>query len=180
MQAFVHVGDAQLQAQALTPLIQASVNSFSSSLPEGVEVTQSLGDELAVMVDPSKFDQVIMNLCLNARDAMADGGKIEIAAKLVKDVKLECGSCHERVEGDYVEVSVSDQGEGIKPEHIEQLFVPFFTTRDVGRGTGMGLSVVHGIMHEHGGHIVVESTYGEGSCFSLLFPVTDTGDDVDS
>ena len=172
MQTFGRVGEAQLQSHMLKPLLQESLKMLASALPESVDVQLKIEDGLCIKADSSGFNQVIKNLCLNARDAMEGQGRIEIKARKVKDIGLECDSCHEFVVGNFVKIVVSDQGCGIKSEDLEQIFVPFFTTKEVGRGTGMGLSIVHGLMHEHGGHIVVTSRPGEGSRFVLLFPMT--------
>ena len=82
-----------------------------------------------------------------------------------------CASCRKRFRGDFVELMVADSGPGIAPEVVERMFEPFFTTKDVGRGSGMGLATVHGIVHEHLGHIVVETAPGAGSRFRVLFPM---------
>jgi CheY-like chemotaxis protein len=81
-----------------------------------------------------------------------------------------CTSCRKAMTGDLVELSVADTGPGIPPEVMERMFEPFFTTKEVGQGSGMGLSTVHGIVHEHGGHVVVETAPGEGACFRVLLP----------
>ena len=90
-----------------------------------------------------------------------------------KNVTAECHSCHESFSGDYIKLAIGDTGSGINPEQLGRIFDPFYTTKDVGKGTGMGLSTVHGIMHNHGGHVVVESSPDTGSTFNLLFPVVD-------
>jgi CheY-like chemotaxis protein len=82
-----------------------------------------------------------------------------------------CASCRKRFRGEFVELAVADFGPGIAPKVLERMFEPFFTTKDVGRGSGMGLATVHGIVHEHGGHIIVESTLGAGSRFRVLLPI---------
>ncbi|MBD3610767.1 MAG: PAS domain-containing sensor histidine kinase, partial [Gammaproteobacteria bacterium] len=87
-----------------------------------------------------------------------------------------CTSCHSLINGDFIELSISDSGSGIPEPMLENLFEPFFTTKEVGKGTGMGLSIVHGIMHQHNGHILVESTADKGSTFRLLFPLEPLAD----
>jgi len=86
-------------------------------------------------------------------------------------VRAFCASCHEWLSDDFVELSVRDSGRGIDAETVQRVFDPFFSNKEVGQGTGLGLSVVHGIMHGCGGHILVDSDIGKGSSFRLLFPV---------
>jgi CheY-like chemotaxis protein len=87
--------------------------------------------------------------------------------------KVVCASCRKRVRGQFVELAVADSGPGIAPEVLERMFEPFFTTKDVGRGSGMGLATVHGIVHDHDGHILVESALGAGARFRVLLPMLD-------
>jgi CheY-like chemotaxis protein len=129
-----------------------------------------------VLLDPVQLEQVLMNLAINARDAMRSSGEIRIAARHARAMTAVCTSCRKNVEGDMVEVSVSDTGTGIPPDVQERMFEPFFTTKDIGKGSGMGLSTVHGIVHEHGGHVVVESTPGRGACFRVLLPALQSRD----
>ncbi|MCP4089310.1 MAG: response regulator, partial [Gammaproteobacteria bacterium] len=92
----------------------------------------------------------------------------------------ECTVCRKLVRGDWIELSVSDTGSGIRPDVLERIFDPFFTTKDVGKGTGMGLAVTHGIMHSHDGHIMVNTEVGVGSTFRLLFPaIIDTATETE-
>jgi CheY-like chemotaxis protein len=112
-----------------------------------------------------------MNLCINARDAMQGKGEMRVCMQVINAQALICTSCGQQVDGRFLQISVQDSGQGIKPELLAQIFDPFFTTKEVGKGTGMGLSVVHGIAHEHQGHVVVEERPGGGSSFNLLFPI---------
>ena len=121
-------------------------------------------------VDPVQAEQVLTNLVLNARDALGGPGRIEVG---VRDTHVEaavCAGCRAPVDGDYVELSVADDGPGIDPATAERIFEPFFTTKETGKGTGMGLAIVHGIVHEHGGHVVLESAKGRGARFRVLLP----------
>lgn len=111
-----------------------------------------------------------MNLCINARDAMGGVGILTVRLRVVKDLAAECLSCHQRIHGQWVELSISDTGTGIEADIMPRLFDPFFTTKEVGKGTGMGLAVIHGIMKRLGGHILVDTRMGKGSTFRLLFP----------
>jgi CheY-like chemotaxis protein len=122
-----------------------------------------------VLLDPVQLEQVLMNLCINARDAMQGAGTLHIALKQTTHRDSVCTSCHQPILGSYVELAVRDTGPGIAPEVMERMFEPFFSTKEVGKGSGMGLSTVHGIVHEHGGHIVVETRPGGGATFRVLF-----------
>jgi len=124
-----------------------------------------------VLVNQDQMYQMVMSLCINAREAMDGNGEIRLHLQHVRDVRASCTSCHEWLNDDYVELSVSDSGQGIDAETLQRVFDPFFSSKEVGRGTGLGLSVVHGIMHGCGGHILVDSEVGKGSNFRLLFPV---------
>ncbi|MFL5778279.1 MAG: ATP-binding protein [Chloroflexota bacterium] len=123
-----------------------------------------------IRADPGQLDQIIVNLVVNARDALQAGGSITIGT--AHEV-LDAGDRAARSEldpGAYVTLSVSDDGSGMNAETLEHLFEPFFTTKDVGKGTGLGLATIHGIVRQAGGHVRVESEQGHGSTFTLFFP----------
>jgi len=123
-----------------------------------------------VCMDRGRLEQVIVNLAVNARDAMHAGGKLVIeTGKTDISVRSPCGNL---APGQYVTLSVSDNGSGISPDHIERIFEPFFSTKAApGKGTGLGLSIVYSIVHQTGGHIAVESKPGQGTSFRILLPV---------
>jgi signal transduction histidine kinase len=119
-----------------------------------------------------QLDQILLNLTINARDAMAGIGRTDVAVRASSlRGKAVCASCRKRFRGEFAELSVADSGPGIAPHVLERMFEPFFTTKEVGRGSGMGLATVHGIVHEHDGHILVESARGAGSRFRILLPM---------
>ena len=128
-----------------------------------------------IRADRRQLEQVIMNLVVNARDAMPEGGDITVSTD---NVRLDSPSGVGRATlpaGDYVRVQVRDQGCGIAPDDLAKIFEPFFTTKRLGEGTGLGLSTAYGIVKQTGGYIFCDSTPGEGSCFSLFFPAHDRG-----
>ena len=128
---------------------------------------------LFIYANSVMMTQVLMNLYLNAKDAIENKyGIITIDSKVVSFNASDkiCSSCHQDIQGEYVEVSVEDNGCGINAEVIKHLFEPFFTTKEVGKGTGMGLSIVHGIVHKHSGHILIDSEPGTGTIVKVLLP----------
>ena len=123
-----------------------------------------------VRVDPSQIDQVLANLAVNARDAIQGVGRIVIETSNVSLTAAAARAIPESVPGDYVQLTVRDTGAGMPPEVMAHLFEPFFTTKAVGKGTGLGLATVYGIVKQNGGAIRVESAPGQGTAFMLYFP----------
>ena len=160
------------RALALGDAVAESLKLLRSSLPSSLELVTQFSAVPAVQLDPVQLDQVLLNLSINARDAMAGAGRVSIAVHPQSLQAAVCSSCRKRFAGDYVELAVADTGPGIPPAVLERMFEPFFTTKEVGRGSGMGLATVHGIVHEHGGHVVVETTAGAGTRFRLLWPIS--------
>ena len=142
---------------------------------ERVDLSMNHGRNLGpVLFDKGQFDQVIINLCVNARDAMPGGGKITISTKPEK-LAQPTPKGHEILpDGDYVTITVADSGTGIPKENLERIFEPFFSTKEVGAGTGLGLSTVYGIVHQAEGYIFVDSAVGKGTAFTLYLPVHKT------
>ena len=126
----------------------------------------------AIHVDLGQLEQVLLNLAVNARDAMLAGGTLRIDTQCVE---LAPGESTELPAGSYVQLIVGDTGPGIPPEVLEHLFEPFFTTKERGKGTGLGLATVHGIVHQSGGRIQVESEPGQGTRFVILLPQATEG-----
>ncbi len=139
---------------------------------EDVELVTQPGLDLgAVEADPGQIEQVILNLAVNARDAMPDGGKLVILTQNVRIDAAEIEGVRAGVEpGDYVVMSLSDTGTGMNDEVRAQLFEPFFSTKEKGKGTGLGLSTVYGIVKQSDGYITVETAVGEGTTFHVYLP----------
>ncbi len=134
----------------------------------GCEVRLKTDEELWLChVDPPLLETALLNLALNGRDAMPNGGKLEIETR---NVVLNEGDVKECPPGPYVRLSVTDSGCGIAPDVLNRIFEPFFTTKEVGRGTGLGLSMVYGFVRKTGGHVAVESVVGMGTTVSLYLP----------
>lgn len=148
-----------------------AVKMLRATLPATIEIVDSIDvNSGVVLANATQMQQVIMNYGMNAAHAMKDGGKMEIRLKDV-DVDTRLAARHPRLSpGPYVLLSVSDTGHGITPEVLPRIFDPFFTTKGPGEGTGLGLSVVHGIVTGHGGVIVVESVPGRGTTFHTYLP----------
>ena len=154
------------------PIVAEVVNLLRSTLPASIDLDARIAEDLPpVRFGPVKLHQVLMNLCINARDALSGKGRIAIRAAAAKlDQFCACDSCHQDFRGDYVVVSVKDNGVGIAAAERAKIFSPFYTTKDVGEGTGLGLSVLHGIVHAAGGHIKLISDAGIGSEFLIYLP----------
>ncbi len=121
--------------------------------------------------DPGQMQQMLMNLCVNAKDAMPSGGRILLCTCVVELDESFCRSRGELVPGSYLEITVEDSGEGMTEMVRQRIFEPFFTTKEEGKGTGLGLSMVYGAVKSHGGHVEVESEPGQGALFRLLLPL---------
>ncbi|RRQ23056.1 PAS domain S-box protein [Thiohalobacter thiocyanaticus] len=155
----------------LGPLTRETLRLLRSVVPSSIEFGLDLDGRVPpVMLDPVQVEQMLMNLCINARDAMQGTGRIVIGLHRVILPRAVCSSCRQSLEGELVELSVTDTGPGIAPEHLERIFEPFFTTKETGAGSGMGLATIHGILHESGAHVLVETEPGLGTRFRLLFP----------
>lgn len=166
--------DSPSQAVMLTPVLKEVVSLLRSSIPSTISLNwQLLRADLKARIAPIKLHQVMLNLGINARDAIGEYGSIDfiLGTRLV-DAQI-CAACHKEFSGNFVDIAVKDSGAGIPENILFSIFDPFFTTKDVGKGTGMGLSVVHGIVHKAGGHIFVETGIGKGTTFHILLPLPD-------
>lgn len=152
-------------------VIQEVVAMMRPSIPSGIQLKSRIDEDLHIRMDAGELNQVLVNLVINARDALDGQGTIDICQHRVVMTGQICAANQQRLSGAYLALDVSDNGSGIAPEHMLRLFDPFFTTKDVGKGTGLGLSMVQGILRRSNGHIVVESQPGRGSRFELLFPI---------
>ncbi|MBK6733343.1 MAG: PAS domain S-box protein [bacterium] len=155
-------------------LLQGSLRLLRPTLPTSLKIDVEMKEQLpAVAVDPMEFQQVVANLLLNAAQATGQQGHIALALRAWEG-EGTCAACRLPIAGRFVALDVADDGAGMTPEVRERIFEPFFTTKDVGRGTGLGLSVVHGIAHASGGHMLVTSRVGIGTTFTLLLPLAET------
>jgi signal transduction histidine kinase/CheY-like chemotaxis protein len=173
---FSRQGDEEKKPLRVTPLVKQVAQFIRASLPATIEIKLKLNAESdIVMGDSIQIHQVIMNLCANAAHAMRDGGgllEINLTNETVRGFdSTRYGNIKP---GEFVKITVRDTGHGIDSQTMEKIFDPFFTTKARGEGTGMGLSVVHGIIKNLTGHISVESTPGQGSAFHVFLPGAET------
>jgi two-component system cell cycle sensor histidine kinase/response regulator CckA len=133
----------------------------------------------AVRADPTQIEQVLMNLCINSRDAMPKGGRVTIETHNATFSEQDCRGAAGLQPGRFAELHVSDTGMGMDAATQERIFEPFFTTKGMGKGTGLGLATVYGIVKQHSGFILVESEPGKGSTFRVFLPVNETSAESD-
>ena len=159
------------QAQALEPVAVARevAHLLSTIIPSSIHFDLDVHEPVPmVSIDAVDIHQVLVNLVVNARDAVSSHGHIRITVDGKAARQGHCAACQAPINGEYVAITVRDDGCGMDERTVARIFDPFYTTKDVGKGTGMGLSVVHGIMHRAGGHVMVNSTPGAGTEFVML------------
>lgn len=165
----------------IAPIAKELIAFIRSSIPTTISIESSIESNSLVMANPSQIHQVLMNLCTNSAHAMEEGGgRLRLQ---IKDVTITSDSealKNGMEPGEYVQICVSDTGTGIKTENLQSIFEPYFTTKEVGKGTGIGLAVVHGIIQGCNGFIDVNSTVGRGTTFEIYFPITKTAEEVAS
>ncbi len=156
----------------IQPMLLEVLQVIRQTFPKNIEIESHLPahDLPSVSADATQLHQVLMNLCVNARDAMPDGGKLTLSAKQQQVDKSDARKFLEARVGAYMVITVRDTGTGIPEKLRERIFDPFFTTKEQGKGTGLGLSTVLGIVKDHEGFIQVESEMGQGSCFKVFLP----------
>jgi CheY-like chemotaxis protein len=152
---------------------------IQETFPRVIEIILDLGEAIPIIsIDNTQLHQALLNLCINARDAMMEqregrppGGKLIVRTTLVDGAVLASREGAD-ASSQYVEISIADEGTGMSDATVKRIFEPFFTTKELGRGTGLGLSLVYGVVKTHGGFVDVDSRVGEGTVFRLYFPVT--------
>ena len=175
MLAFSRRNEQERYPVKIGQTVKESLKLLRSTIPTTIDIRQNISTESdLVRADATQIDQVILNLCVNAAYAMSDkGGTLEIGLEGIELGEKGATRYHELEPGRYVRLRVRDTGHGIKPEVMERIFDPYFTTKGVGEGTGMGLSLVHGIVKSHGGAVTVDSTPGKGATFDVFLPVVE-------
>ena len=171
--SFSHKGSTYRKPIKLGAIIEDLLKLLRATIPADIEILQNLSCESdMILADPTQTGQVLMNLCTNAAHAMHDkGGILEVSLQNVEfkkqNMEFDLGP------GRYVKLTLSDTGHGIDPKNIDRIFDPYFTTKGLGEGTGLGLSMVQGIVKMHDGAVAVKSKLGKGTVFDVLFPLTE-------
>jgi two-component system, cell cycle sensor histidine kinase and response regulator CckA len=168
--AFARRQVLQPRAVDLNSVADGLHNLLDKVIDKSIEVKFLTTPLDPVKADPTQLEQVLMNLCINARDAMPDGGRLVIETEMVELDEPYCRFYPYVTPGRYAVLSVSDTGSGMDPETRERIFEPFFTTKERGKGTGMGLATVYGIVKQHGGFIHVYTEPSHGSLFRVYVP----------
>jgi len=164
---------------SLGSVVRGALPTIQAGMPGTLElVVDCDASAPPVMVDASQVEQVLLNLCINARDATDGIGRVSIGVRALHAGSGRCMGCRQTIGGRFVELVVEDDGHGMEPTVMERIFEPFFSTKETGKGSGMGLAMVHGIVHEHRGHVIVESLPGQGARFRVLWPAASDAVDV--
>jgi CheY-like chemotaxis protein len=170
--AFARRQVLQPRSLSLNQSVTDVTNLLQKVIGEQIELKLSLAPDLPVVrADPAQLEQVLMNLCLNARDAMPEGGQLTVETGTAEFDDEYCRRNLFARPGRYVLVTVTDTGVGMSPETLEHIFEPFFSTKEPGHGTGLGLATVYGIVQQHEGLIHVYSEPGYGSTFRVYLPI---------
>ncbi len=174
---FSRPGKEEEHPTDVSAVIQEVVRLSRRSFPKDIEIDVSLQGGLLVMGDSNQLHQALMNLCINARDAMSGGGKLILDARTMRFDTVGLLDVPLSEPGDYVVVTVSDNGEGMDEDTRRRAFDHFFTTKEAKKGTGLGLAMVFAIVNNHGGRLQLESVKGEGTTFRIFLPTMDSTDD---
>ena len=173
--SFSHHSDHKREPVQMHLIVNEALKLLRASLPSTIEVRQNIDSNCGyVLADETQIHQVVLNLCTNAYHAMREKGGVLDVALEVSHLSPEQANLSSITPGDYIKLTIKDTGHGINEQAIERIFEPYFTTKSEEEGTGLGLSVVHGIIRSHDGGISVNSRTGEGSQFTVYFPQVNT------
>jgi len=151
--------------------VEKAAAMLAFAIPVGIDVVTCIEPSLpSVLIDPIEIQQVLINLVVNARDAIGEQGRIDITLKRTRIKHKACAVCHAIIDGDYVVLEVKDSGSGIPADIQQRIFDPFFTTKEVGKGSGLGLNMVRSIVVKNNAHLLMETGLERGTSFRLLFP----------
>jgi len=171
--SFSRQSNQEFKPIELSSIMDDSLKLLRSLIPSNIEIKKVFeAEKETILADPVQINQVVMNLCMNASQEMEkDGGRLEI---VLDNFNLDQNIIKDYTDlppGDYLRLRFIDTGSGIDPKFIDRIFDPYFTTKDIGKGSGIGLAVVHGIVKNHNGAISVDSEPGKGTTFKILFPI---------
>jgi len=171
--AFARKADENLKPLEIQMVVKEALKLVRSTIPSTIEIQQNLKSNSVALADPTQIHQIVMNLCTNAAWAMENsGGTLGIG---LEDVHIDTKLTHPHLglkSGDYMKLTVSDTGIGISNDIVVSIFEPYFTTKNPGEGTGMGLAIIYGIVKQYGGDIIVESEVAHGSSFEVYLPIS--------
>ncbi len=170
--AFARRSDERIKPIQVRAIVKETIKLIRSSLPATISIEQNIASDASILGNPTQVHRILMNLCTNAGHAMAQRGGVLRIDLIDSHVDAAWGRRYpELAAGHYLILSVADTGHGIPADILPSIFEPYFTTKETGQGTGMGLAMVHGIVESYGGKIFVESEIGRGTVFSIYFPV---------
>ena len=172
LQTFCREEGQEFKPLSLLTVINDILPIASNLLPQNIHFTfNSDNHQELINADAVQLQQMLMILIKNSIKAITGVGSITVEINKVTLAEQTCCGCHQHLNGTFIALSIQDNGQGIESKYLSKLFLPFFTTRIMDGGTGMGLSVLHGMLHEHHGHILVSSKITQGTTFTLLFPI---------
>jgi len=179
--AFSRRGEESRQRLQISTVIREDLKLFRATLPSSIELHEQIDPECgAVLADPTQIHQIVMNLCTNAYQALGQaGGAVKVALERVQVGQAAARANPYLNPGPYARLAVSDTGQGIDPKIADRIFEPFFTTKGLSQGTGLGLSVVHGIVTSYGGAINFDSVPGQGTTFSVHLPLAPAREELE-
>jgi PAS domain S-box-containing protein len=179
--AFSRQTKQEIKPIKIGQIVEEVVNLLRATIHPNIEIGSKIEADRVVMGDSSQLHQVVMNICTNSVQAMQDdGGLLEITLDTIEIDPKSAELVSELTSGTYQRITISDTGHGMTNDVLDRIFEPFFTTKEQGSGTGLGLSVAHGIIKKHGGKTTAYSELGKGSTFSIYLPVMETGIDAES
>jgi two-component system, cell cycle sensor histidine kinase and response regulator CckA len=177
---FARRSDEGAKPVTITPIANEALELIRSTIPSSIEIRKKIKSDSIIIADPTKIHQILMNLCANAAYVMEEGGLIEV---IISDIvsNPDSGADHTGLKpGEYVKITISDTGPGIPKENLNLIFEPYFTTKGPGSGTGLGLSVVHGIVKSYKGEVFVDSELNKGTIFTIYLPASGKVTEKDS
>jgi PAS domain S-box-containing protein len=171
--AFARGGKYEPKIVNLNNIVEETLELIERTFDKSIEIDVHLGESIpTVEADAGQMQQVIMNLCVNARDAMDNAGKLTIETREETVASQQTGEQMEMEPGSYVVLSIADTGMGMDDRTLKRIFEPFYTTKEKGKGTGLGLAMVYGVMKNHGGHVNVSTEPGVGTTFDIYIPAS--------